>query len=225
MGWYFVTPPLAPGTRLLEEEVHHLLRVARIRKGERIGVLDGAGRRGEAIFTGGDELELLSWEEVPPPSLSLIVALGDPRALEQALEGVGELGVREIHLVMSERSHSTGKKLLRLSRWERILRAGARISGNPWLPLLIPPVPWEEKREELASQPLWLLDPHAPTRFPALGLPEPLYLALGPEGGWSSREREGLPCFSLFPPVLSQPLAILAAVTLFHYLKALPAPA
>ncbi|HLD30346.1 MAG TPA: RsmE family RNA methyltransferase, partial [bacterium] len=90
------------GTIFLEDsaEIHHIVRVHRFRKDDRIKIFDGAGRRvlcrlaeiHEGKLTAEIEKELESNE--PETELSLYVALVKRSPFEEILEKGTELGVR-----------------------------------------------------------------------------------------------------------------------------------
>jgi len=217
-GWYFVESLEGERSRLLPEELHHLRNVSRIKPGTVIPVLDGKGKRGHGRWLGALEVEILDQETLPPPPFSLLLALGDPRGIENALAGVGEMGAREIFLVRSRYSASVRAPSPRYDRWYRLLMAGARISGNPWIPRIHEPVPLGEKLSEIPDDSLVILDPKgAPLSLSLLKTHPPFYLAIGPEGGWDPEEIRGFPTHRLILNPLSQTQAILSALSILTY--------
>lgn len=224
MGWFFVYPPQGGKATLFAEEVHHLRRVTRARRGDEILILDGQGGRGEGRWLGGEEILITQWERIPTPSLSLIVALGDPRGLERALPYIGEIGVKEIFLIHTRRSLSATRAPLRWTRWQHLLMAGCRISGNAWLPLIHDPIPWERISREIPETQLIILDPRGQELSPAILSHSHLYLVIGPEGGWEAEEIKGHPTYRLLRPVLSQTLAMVTALALISYMRELSNP-
>lgn len=219
-GWYFVEFLNEERASLLPEELHHLRRVVRARPGEMISVLDGKGIRGQGRWLGNQEVHILDQQNLPPPPFSLVLSLGDPRGIETALSGVGEMGVREIFLVRSRYSLSVHLFTPRLSRWRRLLMAGARISGNPWIPVIHEPIPFHQMIPELPPDSLFFLDSRgSELSLSPVNLEHPLYLAIGPEGGWDPEEIRGFPTYRLFSIPLSQTQAILASLAIFTYLR------
>ncbi|MBN1558085.1 MAG: 16S rRNA (uracil(1498)-N(3))-methyltransferase [Lentisphaerae bacterium] len=140
------------GVGLSTGETHHLLRVLRARPGERVEVLDGAGRRVAANVpedASGREREdglRLPYAEAPEQvpracDVTLIQALPKGRRMEWILEKAVELGAARIVPVVTARTVvrlNAGERMRRETRWRRLMRQAVTQSGNPWLPRLEP---------------------------------------------------------------------------------------
>ncbi len=134
-------------TELDEAESRHLAGVLRVRPGARIGLLDGAGRSGEAEVVAahkrGTAIRILSRVQAAPvaPRRVLAQALVREQQMDWLIQKAVELGVHEIwplqteHAVVKIRPAEAAKKAL---RWQAIALAACKQSGNPWLPVLAP---------------------------------------------------------------------------------------
>jgi 16S rRNA (uracil1498-N3)-methyltransferase len=169
-------------------DARHLARSLRARPGERIMVVEPAGRlltvRLEAVapdrVRGRVEAEV---EHRPEPErrVTVAVALLPAAALELVLSRCTEAGAAGFLLVDAERSVARGR---RPERWAAICREAAMLAGRLLVPPVSGPVPFASAWAE-AERP-WLLDRGG----------EPLgrlegggTLFVGPEGGWTPAER------------------------------------
>ena len=134
-------------TELDEAESRHLAAVLRIRAGERLGLLDGAGRSGEAEVLAPDKkrtrIRILSQALAAPgaPRRILAQALVREQKMDWLVQKAVELGVHEIwplqteHAVVKIRPGEAGKKV---ARWQAIALGACKQSRNPWLPKIAP---------------------------------------------------------------------------------------
>lgn len=130
-----------------EAESRHVAAVLRIRAGERLGLLDGAGRSGEAEVLVPDKertrIRILSQTLAAPaaPRRILAQALVREQKMDWLVQKAVELGVHEIwplqteHAVVKIRPGEAGKKV---ARWQAIALGACKQSGNPWLPKIAP---------------------------------------------------------------------------------------
>ncbi len=193
-----------------QTESRHLVAVMRVREGARIGLLDGAGRRGEAevIAAGkrGTTVRILSRELAKPwtPKRVLVQALVREQKMDWLIQKEVEVGVGEIlplqteHAVVKIRPEAVEKKV---SRWRSIALAACKQSGNPWLPRIAPVQTLPAVLADLAGRPGAacfgaLRDGAEP--LPALfgrlrreGCPQ-VAMFIGPEGDFSSVETGAL---------------------------------
>ena len=147
----FHLPPEACRTDvplLTGPEAHHALRVLRVRAGDRITVLDGAGTvlLCEAQTPQRDTLPLrvIHRELVPPPvhQITLLAAVLKGKSFETVLQKATELGVSRIVPLVTQRTvaqphdEAAGK----VAKWERVVLEAVKQCGNPWLPQVNAPV-------------------------------------------------------------------------------------
>lgn len=190
------------------EELHHLIRVRRVRPGEQIEVLNGRGAiataRVEEVGSKHLDLQVEGIEQATAPGLSrhLLVALPKGKTFPALLQKMTELGVSEITPLLTDNSEVPPERAGRKSdRWESVLIEAVKQSGNPWLPKLNSPVSLASALS--ADKSAWricaaLQADAAPLkevlreRPPETGAAE---VYVGPEGDFSDREyamlREG----------------------------------
>ena len=130
-----------------ETESKHLVSVMRAQAGDRIEILDGAGRLGEAEVLAAMKkraaLRILSQRVLPPfaPRRILVQALVREQKMDWLIQKAVELGVHEIWPIQTEqtvvriRPEEAEKKA---ARWQAIALGACKQSGNPWLPRIAP---------------------------------------------------------------------------------------
>jgi 16S rRNA (uracil1498-N3)-methyltransferase len=175
------------------EESHHLIHVMRLPAGAPIEVVDGAGRRAEAIVvstSGGVARVRIGAIEQGPPASRVEIAFGIPKpaALEFILRRATEVGVAAFRPLVTR--HSLRLAEWNERRWGKIVLEVCKQCQELWFPRLLPPQPlsaWLADRN--AARALVLFDEtdraaHAAISAQAAGWD----LAVGPEGGWSPEE-------------------------------------
>ena len=228
----FVEAPLAAGASvtLAEAATQHLVRVLRLGVGDPVVLFNGDGRDYPAELTGvarkGAGARVLS-HGVPaaaesPLRITLGQALARGEKMDWILQKATELGVAAIVPLLSERTEvrlDAERTDRRLAHWRGVLSAACEQSGRAVLPSLAAPLPLERFAAEAGDAARLVLDPEAGARLSELppGLPA-LTLAVGPEGGWSERERDalrvaGFTGLRLGPRVLRTETAGIAAVS------------
>jgi RsmE family RNA methyltransferase len=232
-----------------DERALHLLKVLRKKPGDPFdaGVL--GGRRGtgriEAIGPDGSVAFSLDLREDPPPRFPIRLAVGFPRPIQlrRLLRDLSTLGIGEIDLVGADLGEKSYRDTRLLSdggaraaliegaiqaRDTRIPRLTVYPALDGWLrerPWVSPPAPSAgEAGEPPRPEPLLIAaDNAAPGASMARLAPLPpgqaLVLAVGPERGWSDRERlileaAGFLRLSLGPRCLRTETACVAAVIL-----------
>ncbi len=145
-----------------EAESKHLAGVLRAQAGDRIEVLDGAGRLGAAEVVAPHKkrtaIRLLSQERKAlfAPRRILAQALVREQKMDWLIQKAVELGVHEIwplqtdQAVVKIRPGEAGKKA---ARWQAIALAACKQSGNPWLPEIAPPQKLSSALDALRGQP------------------------------------------------------------------------
>ena len=177
--------------RLSEEERRHIHKVLRGRTGDRIEVVDGAGRLFVAELAGGREAAIL--EERPAGgddgTVTLYQAVPKGRHMDLVVEKATELGVRRVVPLSTERgmvrlSKGDGK----VRRWRRVAEAAARQSLRLRVPEVGEIIHFSEAVREAREDGVLL---HNGSGLPPLEdvvLGSTVGLFVGPEGGWSERE-------------------------------------
>ena len=130
-------------------EAHHALHVLRVRAGERVVVLDGAGRElmCETGTPGHDELPLtVTNETVVPPlpyQITLLQAVPKGKIIESIIQKAVELGVHRIIPLLSDRvvsqlDHESASA--RAEAWRTVAVEAIKQCGSAWLPTVEVPV-------------------------------------------------------------------------------------
>jgi len=224
-----VTPKPADRVDLDPDESHHVARVLRLKTGDALAVFDGKGGEWEAT------IEVPSRDRVTvvvggvraghvEPELRVVVfqALTRPEKLEWVLQKGTEIGVSAFRLVGSERVEAPPPSPSRLSRYERIVMEACKQCGRRVLPALTlgslaPP----------DGGVLAIILAHGAGVAPlgsVLAGPKAaeVWLAVGPEGGFSDDEIEaavasGWRRASLGPRVLrTETAGAIAAAIVLH---------
>ena len=203
---------------------HHLARVVRLRPGERVEASDfrrafeavaEAVEPKEVLFRLGTELP----PEPPEPAIELHLAIVKYARWEWALEKATELGVATVVPLAAERSDEglVRAAAKRVERWRAIAEEAAQQSRRLAPPELTEPLNVAQALARPAES-RWLVDfggaPIGGLGGEAAGRH---VVAVGPEGGWSDRERAafasaGARAVSLGPRVLRTETAAVVGV-------------
>jgi len=216
------------------EEARHLVRVLRVRKGAPVEIFDGRGRRwtGAVLEIGSGSVRVGDLRQLPAnePAVEIELIQGLPKGdrWEWVVEKGTELGVARFRPVYSEHSVARlpeARETDRRTRWGKIALAAAKQCERARVPAvepirgladtlatLGPPVSGEGRLALTERTPG--ARPGCPDSRPSL-----VRLAVGPEGGWSSADREllaaaGFAPQSLGPRILRTDTAGLAGVVL-----------
>ncbi len=178
--------------RLSEEEGHHVYNVLRAHAGDRIEVVDGAGRLFVAELLKGREANIVEERSVEGDNggdVTLYQAVPKGRHMDLVVEKATELGAARIVPLSAERGVvrlMQGDEKVR--RWSRVAEAAARQSLRLRVPEVGEVVPFSEAVRDVRETGVLL---HNGLDLPPLedGVPLPVAsLFVGPEGGWSDAE-------------------------------------
>ncbi|MEO8115230.1 MAG: 16S rRNA (uracil(1498)-N(3))-methyltransferase [Phenylobacterium sp.] len=223
---------LTPGVEfgLDEGQSRYLAAVMRLGVGDELRVFngrDGEWRAGVAAV--GKRITVLRAHgleraQVAGPDLDLVTALVKRGRLETIVEKAAELGARRVRLVLTERTNADHARIERL---QAIATEAAEQTGRLDVPEIAPPVKlarlladWEPERRLLFCDEAG----DAPPVLEALQdhLAGPWAVLIGPEGGFSPKEREMLRALpyaipaSLGPRILRADTAAISALTLWQ---------
>ena len=221
---------LAPGVRvaLPEAAAAHLVRVLRLQPGDACVLFNGDGHdydaRIDAIGKRGAGAEVLTARAVDnesPLRITLLQGIARGEKMDWILQKATELGIAEVLPVASERSEvklDAARADKRLAHWRSVVVSACEQSGRARVPGVAAPQSLASALATGPAMPGYLLDPFADQAI--AGLPAAMdqcTLAVGPEGGWSARDREqllaaGFVGLRLGPRVLRTETAGIAAI-------------
>jgi 16S rRNA (uracil1498-N3)-methyltransferase len=196
---------LLPPDRWAAEEItldgeayHHLFRVRRAERGERLRLVDGRGRArwGEVAAverkTARVVLQDSAPDHEPARRVTLLVTTLRPERASWLVEKATELGVFAIRFLQSERAPRTfGEGTV--ERLRRVAAAAVEQCHRARCPEISGTHDWSELASLTADcAERWLFDTAVPAGSGAAEPAASLALLIGPEGGWSDRERREL---------------------------------
>jgi 16S rRNA (uracil1498-N3)-methyltransferase len=218
------------------DETHHALDVLRVSPTETISVFDGEGVVASCAIEGVEEGRLVArilekrHEPRPRPEIALYQAAPKGAKVDAIVERSAELGIGELLVFQSERTvvRWPQDKVERLAeRWRGKARAVAKQSRNPYVMRTGPVVPWREMVDRVGREPRALVlweDASVGLRDVLPANPERVAMVVGPEGGLSAEEADGLRAagaalVSLGPRIFRTEMASVAATAalLWHY--------
>jgi 16S rRNA (uracil1498-N3)-methyltransferase len=223
---------------LTGSQAHHAADVLRLKTGESVIVLDGAGGellcRVGAVTRKNVALEVERRSSEPPPSCRVTLAQAIPKGklLEAIIQKATELGVWRIVPLLSERvaTRLEGEASEhKAEKWQQTAVEAIKQCGQRWLPRVEPPVTlpaWlargdkfdltivgslQDDRRPLRS---WFPDPAHP--------PQTVCVWIGPEGDFSPAEMQaikkaGARPVTLGPLVLRCETAAVSALSIINY--------
>jgi 16S rRNA (uracil1498-N3)-methyltransferase len=216
---------------LTGEDFHYLAHVRRLGPGDTIPASTPDGSRFAMTVRerGRDRLSVTLrpiGDGAAPPALPMTVAQAvvKPAAMDLIVRQATELGVRRIVPVLTERSMPASHAHPRLPRWQRIGRSASQQSGRSPLPAIEAPRSLPEVLRAATSVAGKLVfQPPEPAEADVdlpdtLDPAEPVWLLLGPEGGFSAAELDriadaGFRRCALGATVLRAETAVVAAIT------------
>lgn len=215
---------------------HRLARVLRLRRGDRVVLTEGGEREFEVELTdvsANAVTGVVTGDHPSPPEAAIEVVLYQslirPNRFDLAIEKGTELGVARFVPVINALSQTDEASQGRAERWRRLVVEAAEQCGRGRLPVIDPPLPFDEA---LASAPGLLVVPYEAERANRLAdylralpeRPQSVSLFIGPEGGYTDEEialarGSGAALVTLGRRVLrSETAAVVAAAIVLHTL-------
>ncbi|HEY5915221.1 MAG TPA: RsmE family RNA methyltransferase [Verrucomicrobiae bacterium] len=241
----FYLPPescAGPVLSLDGSEAHHALHVLRVRRGDTVTVLNGAGGQClcEVQDCGRDSLNLKVFErhqiDPLPFQVTLIQALPKGKGIEAIIQKSTELGVYRLVPLLTERvvSHlhheSSGDKT---AKWRSVAVEAIKQCGSTWLPQVEEPLTPEQLLSQSKSPELALVgalegrSKHPREYFQSFintqgRKPASVSVWVGPEGDFTPSEMEliqssGVLPISLGPLVLRSETAAICSLSVIFY--------
>src|SRR6185437_4024689 len=134
---------------LAGREAHHALRVLRVRRGDEVTVLDGAGHEFRCTVDNFDrdkvQLAIAETKTIPalPCPITLLQAVPKGKIIESIIQKATELGVARIVPLLTERvvmdvddKHAARKG----EKWQQVAIEAIKQCGAAWLPRVEAPV-------------------------------------------------------------------------------------
>lgn len=199
MHSFYIEPPVDGLAALPPDEARHAAKVLRLRVGDEVCAIDGAGGRWRATLQDGGRVRLNEALPSNEPPVQITVYQGVPKAdkLDFIAQKLTELGAARLIPVKMERSvvkpdAKDGEK--RRERLDRIAREAAKQCGRAMSPEILPPLGWRDALADMARREL-LLVPWEEARglrmkdvFAARPEARDIGVVVGPEGGMTEDE-------------------------------------
>jgi len=200
---FFVDSVHSGQARIVGQDAHHLTRVLRVEAGQKFEISDNRDvYLAEVESARKDVVSFVILERIaaPPPALhaTLLVSLIKFERFEWMLEKSTELGVERLIPVEAERSEKglAQAAAKRIARWRRIAREASEQSRRARLPEIDEPIGFPAALATPADHRYALEEETAPPIFsqlPGNRVPQDrVALLVGPEGGWTDRERAAI---------------------------------
>jgi 16S rRNA (uracil1498-N3)-methyltransferase len=212
--------PLTLGGR----EAHHALHVLRLRKGDKITILDGAGREFLCALENFDrdkvQLAIVEIKKIPAPPcpVTLVQAVPRGKIIESIIQKATELGVARIVPLLTERvvmdlddKHAARKS----EKWQQVAIEAIKQCGAAWLPRVESPVTPKEflaRAEKFDLALVGSLQPGAqhPRQYfqnfqsQHARKPQSACVWIGPEGDFTAREVAAITSAGALPITLGK---------------------
>jgi 16S rRNA (uracil1498-N3)-methyltransferase len=218
--------------RIAGEEAHHLSRVLRVEVGQKFEISDNQNvflaevenaRKDLVSFAILEQIEVA----VAVVRTTLLASLIKFEHFEWMIEKATELGVEQLIPVEAERREKglAAAAPKRLVRWRRIAREASEQSRRAKLPLIEPAVSLAQALRNQADYRYVLEEAGAPPILsvvpPVCRAKDRVALLVGPEGGWTDRERVEIPAagwtaVSLGPAILRAETAAIAGLSIIN---------
>ncbi len=187
---------------LLGRNAEHLARVLRARPGQEFEISTGETvRLGRVVGVADDRVEFELGEAIPQSGtarITLLLAVFKFDRMEWAIEKATELGAARILPVIARRTepHLASAATRRVERWRRIAHQAAQQSRRASPPEIAEPVPLASALSQQSQVGIVLAEnEHGRTLKQVLAANSDLstgnsqlFLAIGPEGGWTAGE-------------------------------------
>lgn len=214
---------------LPEEAANHLVRVMRLREGDGCVLFNGDGHdyRATLVLVGKRDAQVridavVAVDNESPLRITLLQGIARGEKMDLILQKATELGVAAIVPVNAERTEvklDAARAEKRLAHWTSVVVAACGQSGRARVPTVAAPASLLEAARQMPVEALKLtLDPLGEHRLSTLPpAPGGVVIAIGPEGGWSPRDRQalgeaGFQGLQLGPRILRTETAGLAAI-------------
>ncbi|MCA0297600.1 MAG: 16S rRNA (uracil(1498)-N(3))-methyltransferase [Proteobacteria bacterium] len=227
----YVALPLQAGTRVVLPELvaNHLARVLRLREGDACVLFNGDGQDHDGRIASIGKREVVvelqasrAVDNESPLHVTLLQGIARGEKMDLILQKATELGVAAVVPVMAERTEvklDAERTEKRMAHWRSVIASACEQSGRARLPTLSAPAALAEAARIVQADATKLtLDPTGDVSLATLQIVGgAVVVAIGPEGGWSPRDRDtlsatGFTGLRLGPRILRTETAGLAAI-------------
>ncbi|MFP6814908.1 MAG: 16S rRNA (uracil(1498)-N(3))-methyltransferase [Pseudomonadales bacterium] len=196
----YLQPPISEGAEftLNSEDSHYLGRVLRLKHGNQFRCFDGGGSEWSAQLTTANPRasavtvgELVRFEHPPQFELHLAQSWLKGQSMDQVVQKATELGISDFWPISAARSNvriDESRTRSRMQHWQRIARSATEQSERLYLPRLHQPRDLGDFLKRPPCESLLFFEPGCPT-LPTDLARQTLVLLVGPEGGWTTEER------------------------------------
>lgn len=224
----YINAPLHVGDTVTieDEQYHYIKKVLRAHSGDTVELINGKGVLASALLEKlgkdhcGAVITSSTQDATPTVQLTLALALTKQSHLEYALEKATEVGAGRFLLFPATRSEKEHISETQLKRLNSIIIAATKQCGRLFLPDLVIK---SSLKDSVKSSNTLLFGDFGPHTQPlsALTLHSPVTFFVGPEGGFTEKEREflitaGATGVSLHHNTLRAETAAVVATLLIH---------
>lgn len=211
---------------LNQEQLHYLVRVLRLKSGDRFIAIDPQGGWWRSVLQeeSGQILEAMTIATELPATITLVAAMPKGSGFEEIIRQATELGVSAIYPTMSDRTLLKPSPQ-KIQRWRRIAQEAAEQSEREYVPTIFDPISFsdspliKEGSDGYSTQKYicvargdapHLLDTLTAHSIQSTQKPE-ILIATGPEGGWTPAEIKQATAAGVYPVSLGK--RILRSIT------------
>lgn len=195
--------------RVLGTDCNHIVKVLRLKNGQKILLNDGQGTDYYCIIKSMNDLEVIckiedinrSFTELPV-KITLFQGLPKQEKMEWIIQKSVELGITDIYPVAMKRcvqklDEKNAKK--KTERWNRIAESAAKQSGRGFVPVVHEPISFSQCLKQAEDYQDFFV-PHEDAKgisetrrfFSEIQKDTKIACMIGPEGGYAQEETEAL---------------------------------
>ena len=209
---------------LTGEQAHHARHVVRVRPGERVAVVDGAGHEIVCEVQGYDRdqarLTVVEkrFQTAPSSQITLLQAVPKGKLMEAIIQKATELGAFRIVPLLSERAvarFDDEEGTRKADKWRSVAREAIKQCGSAWLPIVEQPMAPNQflaRKENFELALIASLESGSrPAReyFRAFEaehrqMPKSVCVWVGPEGDFTPAETEAIKSHGALPITLGR---------------------
>jgi|YNPMSStandDraft_2_1061718.scaffolds.fasta_scaffold01335_8 16S rRNA (uracil1498-N3)-methyltransferase len=209
-----------------KEDRKYIFNVLRLKIGNSIIVIDGKGKSFEAKIIDKNKLEIIEEDKKnieDPFSLILCQALLKGEKMDMIIQKTTELGVKKIIPFVSERCIL--KNTNKIERWRKIAKEASEQSGRNFVPEITDLTNFENLISKIDNGLLFWEKEEKPLIYliKELDISKPIFLLIGPEGGFSEKEilnvrEKGIKTASLGRRILRAETASIVSLSILNFL-------